>query len=116
MCRYRHIYVIEAGSDMSGESVLADPDGLRGLVTVLRNGADDLSTAATPAPAAPDAGRSSANVGAALSAIAKSAAMLIAQSQDSANKINLSNGAYGNADNQTATGLHSLESRLLGPN
>jgi len=101
---------------MSGDSVLADPGGLRGLVTVLRNGADDLSTAAVPAPVAPDAGRSSANVGAALSAIAKSAALLIAQSQDSANKINANNGSYGNADNQTATGLHGLEGQLLGPN
>ncbi|HEY0805234.1 MAG TPA: hypothetical protein VGD84_09225 [Pseudonocardiaceae bacterium] len=93
---------------MSGDSVLADQGGLRSLVSVLRNGADELSTAATPAPDAPDAGRSSVNVGAALSAIAKSAALLIAQSQDSADKINTSSGAYGNADNQTATGLHGL--------
>ncbi len=101
---------------MSGDSVLADQDGLRSLVTVLRDGADELSTAARPGPGAPDVGRSSANVGAALSAIMKSAALLIAQSQDSAGKINTSNGAYGNADNQTATGLHGLEGQLLEPN
>jgi hypothetical protein len=101
---------------MSGNSILADQDGLRSLVTELRNGADDLSAAATPVPDAPDAGRSSANVGAALSAILKSAALLIAQSQDCAGKINTDDGAYGDTDNQVATGLNSLTGQLLGPN
>jgi hypothetical protein len=89
---------------------------LRDLAAGLRTGADSLSSAALPMPAAPDAGRSSANVGAALSAIAKSAAVLIARSQDSADKINVSSGAYGNTDNDTATGLHRLEGQLLEPN
>jgi hypothetical protein len=101
---------------VTSKSVLADHDGLRSLSTMLRNGAGDLGDAAVPVAAAPDAGRSSANVGAALAALVRSMAVLIAQSQVAAKKINANDGAYGNADNQTATGLHELEGQLLEPN
>ncbi|HEX3785939.1 MAG TPA: hypothetical protein VHX38_40325 [Pseudonocardiaceae bacterium] len=100
---------------MSGGSVRADHDGLQNLVTTLRNSADDLATAASPAPAAPDAGISSANVGDALSAIVKSTALLIAQQQSAANKINVNNGAYVAADNEVETGLTQLQGQLLEP-
>lgn len=100
---------------MASGSIVADTDGLRDLVATLRGGADQLTDAATPAPAAPDAGISSANVGAALSAIMKSTALLIAQQQATANNINVSNGAYGAADNEAATGLNDLEGELLEP-
>jgi hypothetical protein len=98
------------------DSVIADSDGLASLCALLRNGAGDLADAALPASDAPDAGRSSENVGAALSAIVRSMALLIAHSQIAARDIDVSSGAYGNTDNQTATGLHDLEGELLGPN
>jgi hypothetical protein len=101
---------------MTDNSVFADHDGLAGLSTGLRNGAGDLADAAMPVTDPPDAGRSSANVGTALAAIVRSMALLIAQSQRGAGQINANNGAYGNADNQTATGLHELEGQLLDPN
>lgn len=100
---------------MADGSILADTDGLRDLVTTLRGGADQLTGAAAPAPTAPNAGISSANVGAALAAIVKSTALLIAQQQATADNINVSNGAYGAADNQAATGLNDLEGQLLEP-
>jgi hypothetical protein len=101
---------------VAGNSVVAHHDGLLDLSAVLRNGAGDLADAALPVAEAPDVGRSSANVGAALSAIVRSMALLIAQSQDAAGKVNANNGAYGNAENQTTTGLHELEGQLLEPN
>lgn len=100
---------------MPGDSVRADHDGLQNLVTTLRNSADDLETAASPAPDAPDAGISSANVGDALSSIVKSTALLIAQQESTANNINVSDGAYGAADNQVETGLTQLQGQLLEP-
>ncbi|HEX5402338.1 MAG TPA: hypothetical protein VFX16_08560 [Pseudonocardiaceae bacterium] len=101
---------------MTGSSVFAEHDGLTGLSTILRNGAGDLADAAMPVTDPPDAGRSSANVGAALAAIVRSMALLIAQSERTAAQINANNGAYGDVDNQTATGLHELEGQLLEPN
>jgi hypothetical protein len=96
--------------------LVADRDGLERLSAALRNGASELTDAAVPAPDAPDAGRSSANVGIALSAVVRSMALLIAQSQRTASKINASNGAYGDTDNEIATGLRELDDELLGPN
>jgi hypothetical protein len=96
--------------------VVADQAGLAGLVSTLHNGAEDLGSTASPAPSAPDAGRSSANVGAALSAIMKSVASLIALSQDSGNKINTNSGAYGSADNQVDTGFQGILGNLTNPN
>jgi hypothetical protein len=86
------------------------------LVSTVHNGAADLGGAAVPAPGAPDAGRSSANVGSALSAITKSTASLIALSQDSANKIDINSGAYGATDNQADTGLRGVLSNVTSPN
>ena len=100
---------------MSGGSVRADHDGLQNLVTTLRNSAEDLGAAASPAPVAPDAGISSANVGDALSSIVKSTALLIAQQESTANNINVGNGAYGAADNQVETGLTQIQGQLLEP-
>lgn len=101
---------------MAGQGFSADRDGLARLVSTVHNGAEDLGRAAAPAPGAPDAGRSSANVGIALAAITKSAASLIALSQDSANKINTSSGAYGATENQADTGLQGILSTITSPN
>lgn len=100
---------------MSGGEIFADHDGLQNLVTTLRNSGDDLITAVSPGPEAPDVGISSANVGAALSAIIKSTALLIAQHQATAHNINVANGAYGAEDNQVETGLTQLQGQLLEP-
>jgi Ca2+-binding RTX toxin-like protein len=96
--------------------LVADRDGLARLSAQLRNGADKLTDAALPASDAPDVGRSSANVGVALSAVVRSMALLVAQSQRTASKINASNGSYGDADNEIATGLRELDDELLEPN
>ena len=101
---------------MVGNGFSADRDGLTRLVSTVHNGADDLGHAAVPVAGAPDAGRSSANVGTALSAIVRSTASLIALSQDSANKINITSGAYGATDNQADTGLRGVLGQLTGPN
>ena len=100
---------------MSGGEIRADREGLQNLVTTLRNSGDDLATAVTPGPEAPDAGISSANVGDALSAIIKSTALLIAQQQATAHNINIANGAYGAQDNQIETGLTQIPGQLLEP-
>lgn len=86
------------------------------LVSTIHNGADDLGSAALPVAGPPDAGRSSANVGTALSAIMRSTASLIALSKDSANKINVNSGAYGATDNQADAGLRGVMSNLTSPN
>ena len=100
---------------MSSGKIFADRDGLRELTTALHNSADDLGNAAAPAPDAPNAGISSANVGAALSAIVRSTALLIAQQESAANNVHADNGAYGAEDNQIATGLTQLQGQLLEP-
>lgn len=100
---------------MTADKVVADQAGLAGLTSALHNGAEDLGNAVSPAPSAPDVGRSSANVGAALSAIMKSMASLIALSQDSGNKINTNSGAYGTTDNQVDTGLQGIMGDLTNP-
>ncbi len=101
---------------MVGNEFSADRDGLSRLVSTVNNGAEDLGRAAIPAVEAPNAGRSSANVGVALSAITKSAASLIALSHDSADKINVNSGAYGATDNQADAGLSGILGQLTGPN
>jgi hypothetical protein len=101
---------------MASKGFSADRDGLGRLVSTIHNGADDLGEAAVPVSGAPDAGRSSANVGAALASITKSTASLIALSQDSANKININSGAYGATDNQADTGLRGVLGQLTSPN
>lgn len=101
---------------MASNGFSADKNGLARLVSTVNNGVDDLGRAAVPAVGAPDAGRSSANVGAALSAIMKSTASLIALGQDSANKINVNSGAYGATDNQTDAGLRGIIGELTSPN
>lgn len=100
---------------MAGDKVVADEAGLAGLVSTLHNSAEDLGNAASPAPSAPDVGRSSANVGAALAAIMKSTASLIALTQDGGNKINTSSGAYGTTDNQVGSGLQGIMGDLTTP-
>lgn len=101
---------------MTGNGFSADQDGLAQLVSTIHNGADDLGGTAVPTPGAPDAGRSSANVGTALSANTRSTASLIALSQDSANKIDINSGAYGATDNRADAGLQGVMIKLTSPN
>jgi hypothetical protein len=101
---------------MTGDSIRADRNGLEDLATTLRRGATELADTAIPAPAAPDAGRSSANVGAALAAVMKSAAALMAKSQEAAGRIDVNDGAYAGVDNQASTALGDFEGELLEPN
>ncbi|MGH3503956.1 MAG: hypothetical protein ACRDQA_24135 [Nocardioidaceae bacterium] len=93
---------------MPGKKMLADPDGLHDVARQLRDGADELNSAASTVPHAPDAGLSTANVGAAVSALARSAAALMVQSEDNADKIHASNGSYGATENTNTQSLDGV--------
>lgn len=81
----------------------ADPDGLRALARQLRDGLSEVAEMAPTAPPAPNAGASSSTVGAALAAILEATAGLVSRVQDTADKIDVTDGSYGDVDNQTAT-------------
>ncbi|HEX3591877.1 MAG TPA: hypothetical protein VHV74_19825 [Pseudonocardiaceae bacterium] len=55
-------------------------------------------------------------MGAALAAVMKSAAALMAKSQEAAGRIDVNDGAYAGVDNQASTALGDFEGELLEPN
>lgn len=93
---------------MPGEHVRAEPEGLRALASQLREGVSGLGGVTNAAPPAPNAGVSSARVGEALAAILRSSAGLVASLEDAANKIDASDGSYGEVDNKAAADFGSL--------
>jgi hypothetical protein len=92
----------------------ADYAGLQGLVEQLRTGAASIDGPARSMPPAPDAGRSSANVGAAITELGKSAAALAAKTEDAANNIDAAHGSYAGTDNGATDDFRRL-GNLHGP-
>lgn len=85
---------------MANGPVRVDPGGLRDLAGRLREGASGLGGPASSVPDAPNAGVSSGKVSGALEAILRSSAGLVSTMDESAAKIDASDGSYGSVENQ----------------
>lgn len=92
----------------------ADYAGLQGLVEQLRRGAAAIDGPASSMPPAPNAGRSSGNVGVAIAELGKSAAALAAKTDDAANNIDAAHGSYAGTDNGSTDDFRRL-GNLHGP-
>jgi hypothetical protein len=88
---------------MSDGVIRADSAGLQALASELRHGVSGLAEAGRAAPPAPNAGASSARVAATLAAILDETAGVVAGVENTAAKIDASDGSYGEVDNRSAT-------------
>jgi hypothetical protein len=99
--------------------VKVDHDSLQSMATDLRGSTDELTAAAHAAPPMPQVSTSADKVGHTLSEITKMAAGLIAFVEDTAGKIDASDGSYGQADNTSAEELQrqrqERQGQELGP-
>lgn len=80
-----------------------EPSALTDIATKLRAGAKDLGDGANGAPPGPDAGTSSAVVGAALAALATAGATASALLETTAGKVNAALGAYDITENSNTS-------------
>ncbi len=84
------------------DGIKADRESLRAMANALRASNDQLVGTAKTMPAMPQVSTSAEKVGFTLSEITKTAAGLIAGVEDTANKIDASDGSYGQVDNANA--------------
>ncbi len=96
------------------EGVKADHESLQSMATDLRGSTDQLTDAAQETPPMPQVSTSAEKVGHTLSEITKTAAGLIASVEETAGKIDASDGSYGQADNTSADELQR-QGEELGP-
>lgn len=91
-----------------------DQQSLKQLATTLHGGADEVSEAASSMTTSVDAGMSSGTLGAAMAALAKATACVVADTERSADIINTSNGSYGSTENTNKAGLNDFLNDLSG--
>ena len=90
------------------DGVKADHESLQGMAADLQSSTNQLTDAAQAPPPMPQVSTSAEKVGHTLSEITKTAAGLIASVEDTAGKIDASDGSYGQADNISAEELQRL--------
>ncbi|MBA8826640.1 methyl-accepting chemotaxis protein [Saccharopolyspora lacisalsi] len=98
----------------AGDGIETDHEKLRSMASDLRSSTDKLTKAAQAVPPAPKVSTSAEQVGHTLSEITKTAAGLIAGLEDTAGKIDASDGSYGQVDNTNADDLQR-QAEDLGP-
>lgn len=84
---------------MAADGIEADSESLRQMATQLRDSTSGLDGAAKSSPPMPNVTISSDRVGHTLSEITKTVGGLIAGVEDTASKIDASDGSYAQVDN-----------------
>ncbi|MHA6800616.1 hypothetical protein [Bounagaea algeriensis] len=91
---------------MAGDGIHVEQSGLRSMARTLRSSTDDLGELASSMPDMPEVSTSAEKVGHTLSEITRTAAALAASVEDTAGKIDVADGSYGEVDNTGAEQLH----------
>lgn len=98
----------------AGDGIKADHESLRAMADALRTSTDTLADTAKTMPSMPQVSTSAEKVGHTLSEITKTAGGLLASVEDTAHKIDASDGSYGQVDNTNADHLQR-QVGTLGP-
>jgi hypothetical protein len=87
------------------DGIKANPGQLQGMAGQLRSGAEGLDGVADASPPPPEATTSNEKVGHTLAEIMKATGALVAGMHETADKIDASDGSYGDMDNQNASDI-----------
>ncbi len=98
----------------AGDGITADHELLQQMADELRTSISGLDGVARSAPTMPEVTTSANKVGHTLSEITKTVAGVVAGVEDTAGKIDASDGSYGQVDNTNAADLQR-QAKQLGP-
>lgn len=97
---------------MGGDGVKTDPESLGRMAAQLRDSTSGLDGAAKASPPMPSVTISSERVGHTLSEITRTVAGLLAGVEDTAGKIDASDGSYAEVDNEAGVQLQQQQSHF----